>query len=205
MAHGHNQYPEMLEEIIDAFKGLPGIGRRTSERIALAMVKWQPGKLEHLGEMLRNLPKTVTFCPECGNLAAHSQLCSICASSSRDRNIICVVEDFSQILSIENSAFYKGVYHVLGGKLSPLENKHAGMLKIDSLLQRIETLKVKEVILALSQDVEGQATAVYIGGLLKGRELKITRLARGLPAGSDISYADSATIGAALNGRIPLN
>lgn len=205
MTQGHNQYPEMLEEIISAFKGLPGIGRRTSERIVLAMVKWQPGKLENLGELLRNLPQTVTFCPECGNLAAHGRSCGICESPSRDRNIICVVEDFSQIVSIESSAFYKGIYHVLGGKLSPLENKHAGMLKIDSLLCRIETLQVKEVILALSQDVEGQATAVYIGSLLKGWELKITRLARGLPAGSDISYADSATIGAALNGRIPLN
>ncbi len=205
MTQAHNQYPEILEEVIAAFKGLPGIGRRTAERIALAMVKWQPGKLEHLGELLRTLPETVTLCPECGNLAGHGHPCNICASPARDRSIICVVEEFSQIFSIENSAFYKGVYHVLGGKLSPLENRHAGMLKIDSLLERIDTLQAKEVILALSQDVEGQATAVYIGGLLKGKNLKITRLARGLPAGSDISYADSATIGAALNGRIPMN
>jgi recombination protein RecR len=201
----HNQYPEILEEVIAAFKGLPGIGRRTAERIALTMVKWQPGKLEHLGKLLQNLHETVTLCPECGNLASHGKICAICASPARDQSIICVVEDFSQIFSIENSAFYKGVYHVLGGKLSPLENRHAAMLTTDSLQRRIDALQVQEVILALSQDVEGQATAVYISSLLKGKNIKITRLARGLPAGSDISYADSATIGAALHGRILMN
>jgi len=198
------KYPETLEEILDAFKRLPGIGRRSAERMALAMLKWQPAKLEHLGELLKNLPQTVTFCPECGNLSQDGLTCTICRSHSRNRKVICVVEDFSQIMHIENSSCYKGLYHVLGGKLSPLENRSASELNLPGLLSKITAMQITEVILALSPDVEGQATAMYIAGLLKDSPLKITRLAQGLPAGSDISYADSATISAALNGRTEL-
>jgi recombination protein RecR len=199
------RYPEALEEIIDALKKLPGIGKRTAERLALAMLKWQPDKLVHLGELLQTLPENITFCPECGNLAANGQKCVVCQSSSRDRSLLCVVEEFSQIMSIENSSCFKGVYHVLGGKLSPLENRSASDLNIDTLLKKIETGTTKEVILALSPDVEGQATAMYIANLLDGKDIAITRLAQGLPAGSDISYADAATIGVALSGRIKIH
>jgi recombination protein RecR len=195
------RYPEALEEIIDALKKLPGIGKRTAERLALAMLKWQSDKLVHLGELLQTLPENITFCPECGNLASSGQKCVVCQSSSRDRSLLCVVEEFSQIMSIENSSCFKGIYHVLGGKLSPLENRSASDLNIDTLLQKIETGNIKEVILALSPDVEGQATAMYIANMLDGKDIAITRLAQGLPAGSDISYADAATIGVALSGR----
>jgi len=195
------KYPEALEEIINHLKRLPGIGKRTAERLALAMLKWKGEKIIAFGESLEKLPLAVTFCPDCGGLAEEDKKCLICQSSDRDKKILCVIEDFNQIMSIENSSFFKGLYHVLGGKLSPLENRSAEDLNIDTLLERIDALEVEEIILALSPDVEGQATAMYIANLLHDKEIKITRLAQGLPAGADISFADAATIGAALSGR----
>ena len=195
------KYPKALEEIINHLKRLPGIGKRTAERLALAMLKWNGEKIIAFGEALEKLPLKVTFCPDCGGLAENDEKCLICQSSNRDSNLLCVVEDFSQIMSIENSSFFKGFYHVLGGKLSPLDNRLAADLNVDSLIERIDKLKVQELILALSPDVEGQATAMYIANLLKDKDIKISRLAQGLPAGADISFADAATIGAALSGR----
>lgn len=193
------KYPETVEELIGLLKSLPGIGRRSAERMALAMIKWDNEKLENLASAVHDAAERITFCPACGNLSEDDELCGICQNPSRDETVICVVEDFSQILSIEESAFYKGLYHVLGGKLSPLSGIGPDKLNIAKLLNRVSD--VKEIILALSPDVEGQATAVYLSGQLAGRGLKVTRLAQGLPAGSDISFADSATIGVALSGR----
>ena len=195
------KYPEALEEIINHLKRLPGIGKRTAERLALAMLKWKGEKIIAFGESLEKLPLAVTFCPDCGGLAEDGEKCLICQSKGRDTKLLCIVEDFSQIMSIENSSFFKGLYHVLGGKLSPLERRSAEDLNINTLLERVDQLEVEEIILALSPDVEGQATAMYIANLLKDKEIKITRLAQGLPAGADISFADAATIGAALSGR----
>jgi recombination protein RecR len=195
------KYPDALEEVIDHLKRLPGIGRRTAERLALAMLKWDGEKIIAFGESLAKLPAAVTFCPDCGALAEDDDKCLICRDSSRDTKLLCVVEDFTQIMSIEKSGFFKGVYHVLGGKLSPLEKRSAEDLNIDSLPGRIAELGVREIILALSPDVEGQATAMYIAKLLQDKKLEITRLAQGLPAGADISFADAATIAAAFSGR----
>lgn len=195
------KHPEALEEIITHLTRLPGIGKRTAERLALAMLKWKGEKIIAFGESLEKLPLAVSFCPECGGLAENDEKCLICQNAGRDTKLLCVVEDFSQIMSIENSSFFKGLYHVLGGKISPLERRSASDLNIDSLLERIDKLEVQEIILALSPDVEGQATAMYIANLLKEKEVRITRLAQGLPAGADISFADAATIGAALSGR----
>jgi recombination protein RecR len=203
MKHGE-QYPVAVENVIDMFNGLPGIGRRTAVRIAMAILKWQPERINQFGKILQDLPNTLGYCKICGNLSSLGELCRICSSCSRDTGIICVVEEFSQIISIESSAVYNGLYHVLGGKLSPLSDQMAETLSIQPLLERLNQQGITEVILALSQNVEGQATAVYLSDILKGRKLKVTRLARGLPAGSDIAYADSATIGAALNGRIAM-
>ncbi len=196
-----SQYPDELNAMIELLTTLPGIGKRGAERIALAMLKWSPEKLACLGNLITGLPDNVTFCPDCGNLASAGKQCPICLAPGRDRMLICVVEDFTQINAIERSAFYRGLYHVLGGKLSPLTGRHIEDLNIESLMKRIDELGATEIILALSPDVEGQATASYLSSLLQGKTLKITRLAQGLPAGSDISYADAATIGAALKGR----
>ena len=197
-------YPQVLEELIEALKGLPGIGRRSAERTALALLKWRPEKLQYLGEHIAVLADAVTRCPCCGNLSEKGELCPICSDPHRDGTQICVVEDFSQIFSIEKSGSYQEVYHVLGGKLSPLEQRSAEELSVDRLLTRLETQEVKELILALNSDVEGRATAIYLAELCTGKAGTISQLAQGLPAGADIGYADGATISAALSGRVKL-
>ena len=197
----HGKYPEPFENVIDMLRAMPGVGRRTAERMAFSMLQWPPGKLQAFAEIMSTLKEKLTPCPECGNLSSEKKPCSVCANLSRDKSLICVVENAAQIISIEAGGFYKGVYHVLGGKLSPLDGRTPEHLNIELLLRRVEKDSVRELIFALSPDVEGQATTFYIGELLKGREIKLTRLAQGLPAGSDISYADSATIAAALQGR----
>ncbi|HBC89052.1 MAG TPA: recombination protein RecR [Lentisphaeria bacterium] len=199
-----HEYPEGFQNLINLLKGLPGVGRRTAERMAFSMLKWPPEKLAEFGTAVCELRKNTTFCPECGNLSSAGSSCGICSSASRDRTIICAVEESFQIFNIEQSGLFKGVYHVIGGKLSPLEGKGIDDLNIKNLLKRIDVDKVKEVILAFSNDVEGQATSIYIAEELKKKNVNVTRLAHGLPAGSDISYADSATIAAALHGRRPL-
>ncbi|HCE46370.1 MAG TPA: recombination protein RecR [Lentisphaeria bacterium] len=199
-----HEYPEGFQNLINLLKTLPGVGRRTAERMAFSMLKWPPEKLAEFGTAICELRRSTTSCPECGNLSSSGSLCSICASSSRDKTMICAVEESVQIYNIEQSGLFKGVYHVIGGKLSPLEGKGIGDLNIKALLKRIEIQNVKEVIIAFSSDVEGQATSIYIAEELKKKNVHVTRLAQGLPAGSDISYADSATIAAALHGRRPL-
>jgi recombination protein RecR len=199
-----HDYPIAFQELANLLKTLPGIGRRSAERMVFTILKWPPEKLALLGAAVSELQRKITQCPECWNLSSDGALCGICINNSREKALICVVEDASQIYNIENSGLFKGVYHVVGGKLSPLEGKGIKDSNIQSLLKRIETNAVKEVILAFSSDVEGQATSIYIGEELKKKNVAVTRLAHGLPAGSDISYADSATIAAALHGRRPL-
>lgn len=199
-----HDYPIAFQELANLLKALPGIGRRSAERMVFTMLKWPPEKLALLGMAVLELQKRITLCPECGNLSSNGALCGVCMNQSRDKTIICVVEEASQIYNIENSGLFKGVYHVIGGKLSPLEGKGIKDTSIQALIKRIEADAVTEVILAFSSDVEGQATSIYIGEELKRKNVSVTRLAHGLPAGSDISYADSATIAAALHGRRPL-
>lgn len=196
-----NHYPDELNTLIELLQSLPGIGRRGADRIALSMLKWDPEKLSCFAKLVDELPITVSFCPDCGNLASYGKRCPICTAPGRDQTIICVVENFTQISAIENSAFYRGLYHVLGGKLAPLSGRGIEDLNIETLRSRLVSLEVKELVLALSPDVEGQATAAYLANLFVDCDITITRLAQGLPAGSDISYADFATIGAALKGR----
>ena len=200
-----NVYPEALEALMELLKGLPGIGRRSAERMALALYKWDDEKIAALAENLRTLKERIRLCPECGNLAdgeTPDSLCRICASPLRDPSCICVVEEATQIRVIEAGGVFKGVYHVLGGRIAPLEGKGVDSITLDALEKRLDKGIIRELILALSPDVEGQATVLYIARRLEGRGLKLSRLAQGLPAGSDLSYADPATIAAALSGRI---
>ena len=197
----NSYYPKSLNELIDIFSSFPGVGKRSAVRMAFAILKWPEEKKKVLGSLISEIDQKITKCPECGSLSELGAKCAICANLARNQHCICVVEEANQIASIESSGFFQGLYHVLGGRLSPLSGKGPDDLNIDHLLQRIEKNNVQEVILATAQDVEGQATSVYIASLLKDKNITITRIAQGLPAGSDIAYADSATIAAAIGGR----
>jgi len=201
MNNEFTSYPEAVEELIGLLRRLPGIGRRGAERMALAMLKFPAEELKLFGETIAALPENVGACEICGNLTEVGEKCPICSSLRRDESVICVVEDFSRIAGIEKSGGFNGLYHVLGGRISPLDDELEESLRINQLAARLESGKVRELILALGGDVESRATALYLAKKFENKVEKITKLAQGLPAGGDLAYADSATILAALNGR----
>lgn len=196
MSNSH--YPSSFIRLINTISRLPGIGKRTAERLALALYDWKEEELEYFGETISELKKNVKSCQTCGNFS-DAELCNICLDPSRDQSSICVIETVSQIPVIEKSGSFRGLYHILGGKLSPVNSIGPETLKVDSLLSRLE--HTSEIILATSPDFDGEATASYIADLLKDKELDITRIARGIPVGADISYADSASMAMAMNSR----
>jgi len=194
-------YPAVVETLIGELKQLPGIGRRGAERMALELLSWDADRLSALGGLIADLPRSVVPCPECGALAEAGHKCSICSAPGRDASRLCVVESMPQLFAIESSGHFRGRYLVLGGRLSPVQAENGENLNLDLLLARVRSGEVKEVILALSSDVEGRATAFYLADLLKDTPVRVTRPALGLPAGADLSFADAATIGAAFSGR----
>ncbi|MFA3783225.1 recombination mediator RecR [Melioribacteraceae bacterium 4301-Me] len=192
---------EPLQVAIEELSKLPSIGKKTAQRLALHILKSDRQTVEALVKSLIDLKEKITFCRNCFNISV-DELCDICKSAKRDRSTICVVEEASDIIAIEKTNEYNGLYHVLGGVLNPLANITAEQLKINELIKRVEKEKVKEVILALNPDAEGDTTALYIAKLIKHFPVKVTRIARGLPIGGDLEFADEATIGRAFIGRI---
>lgn len=192
--------PAPLQRLAEMLNRLPGVGRKTSERLAVSMLDWPDEILEQFGSDILNLKKQVRPCRCCGNYT-EEELCRICASSDRQREVICVIEHPTQIAVIENTGCYKGLYHVLGGKLSPLNGKGPESLRLAELHERLAVGGVSELIIATSSDVEGEATAHFLAQEFSREGLKISRIAAGLPAGSDLSYADGATLAVALAGR----
>lgn len=197
-------YPEAMEALIGELKQLPGIGRRGAERMALALLDRSAAELESLGSLISSLPRTVGRCPRCGAFSEAEKMCRVCADLRRDDSTLCVVENMPQLFAVESSGHYTGRYLVLGGKISPLDSENGEGLNISGLCRIVETGSVKEVILALSSDVEGRATAVFLAEILEKYNVKISRPALGLPAGANLSFADSATIAAALRGRVDI-
>lgn len=181
---------------------LPGIGRKTAVRLALHLLKMRETDVERLAASLVDLKKKTTFCKECGGISER-ELCEICADSARDHSTLCVVEEAKDVFIIEQTGQFGGVYHVLGGKISPLNGIGPDELRISELLERIGRLDVTEVILATNPDVEGETTALYITRQLKNLpgQPKVTKLASGIPIGSHLEYADDLTILKALEGR----
>jgi recombination protein RecR len=194
---------EPLQKAIDELSKLPSIGKKTAQRLALHLLKSDLSNVEALVQSLVELKSKLRFCTSCFNLSVDEK-CDICSSSKRDRSILCVVEEASDIIAIERTNEFNGLYHVLGGVLNPLANVSVDSLHIKELINRIEEKEINEVILALNPDAEGDATSLYLIKILKDYPLKITRIARGLPIGGDLEFADAATIGRAFIGRISL-
>lgn len=191
----------ILEELILQWRRFPGVGRRTAERYAYALLEWPEEDLRILGQLIAELRQKTVFCPVCGALAPAADRCLYCHDPRRDRTTLCVLEHFSQIPLVEKSGSYRGLYHVLGGCLRPLEGKGPEALRMAPLLERLGQGEITEVILALNPDVEGEATAAYLSGELLAFGVRITRIASGVPAGADLAYADAAMMGLAISRR----
>jgi recombination protein RecR len=193
--------PKPIENLISQFERLPGIGPKSAERLTFYLLKSKKEDLNQFATAISGLKEGVTICSTCQNIAEQNP-CSICKNKARERSIICVVEEAQDALVLENTHEYQGLYHILQGAISPLNNIGPEDLKIKELLERVQKNKeTKEIILATNPSLEGEATAMYIAKLLKPLGIKITRIARGLPSGGDLEYADEITLTNALRGR----
>jgi recombination protein RecR len=185
---------KLIEEAVTEFSKLPGIGKKSALRLVLHLLKEEKEITTSLTDALSNLRSNIKYCKECNNVS-DAEICSICSSNRRDSSTICVVEDMPDVLAIENTGQYNGLYHVLGGIISPLNGIGPSDLKIESLVTRATNQEVKEIILALSPTMEGDTTSFYLTKKLKGINLKITTIARGVPIGGELEYTDEVTLG----------
>jgi recombination protein RecR len=197
------QIAEPLTIAIEELSKLPGIGKKTAQRLAIFMLKMDEDRVDDLLNSIKDLKTKLNFCKLCFNLS-EEELCEVCKSEKRDKKLICVVEEVSDVIAIEKTNEFNGLYHVLGGVLSPLTGITPDSLRIKELLKRFEQEKINEVILALNPDTEGETTSLYIAKLLKPIGVTVTRIARGLPIGGDLEFADEATIGRAMINRISI-
>ena len=197
------EYPsKLIEEAVNQVAKLPGIGKKTALRLVLHLIKEKEENTYALTEALQNLRSKIRFCNTCQNIS-DTEICSICSSHKRDRSIVCVVEDVKDVMAIENTAQYTGLYHVLGGVISPMNGIGPADLKIESLVNRLNhgQSEIKEIILGLSPTMEGDTTAFYINRRIKDAGLKVSIIARGVPVGGDLEYADEITLGRSILGR----
>jgi recombination protein RecR len=193
---------DTLDKLITCISKLPGIGRKSAERIAMKLLRDPSGLMSNLAEVMTEAGQKLRCCSLCGSITSvEDDPCRLCTSPGRDSSLLCVVEDSSDINAIEKSGGFHGRYHALMGKISPMKGDGPGDLRIKALLKRVKDEKVEEVILALGTDMEGDSTAAFISDLLKDRNVKVTRLAFGLPAGSGIMYSDPVTLSKAITGR----
>jgi len=194
------QIAQPLQIAIEELSKLPGVGRKTALRLAIHILKTDKESVNKLVKSIEELKTKLRLCSRCFNFA-EDELCQICKSHKRDKSIICVVEEASDVIVIERTNEYNGVYHVIGGVLSPLSGIGPESLKIKELMKRFPEEDIKEILLALNPDTEGETTALYLARLIKPLGIKVTRIARGIPIGGDLEFADDATIGRALNSR----
>ena len=199
--------PRVVEELVDSFDSLPGVGRKTAQRLAFYLLRVPQRDLDRFGQALMNLKRETNLCRVCHNLT-EAEVCSICSDERRNRFQVCVVESFQDVIALEKSGGYEGVYHVLHGVISPLNNVGPEELFMEDLFTRVKNDKIAEIILATNTSLEGEATAMYIADKIKEMkekgligEVKVTRIGRGLPTGVELEYADDDTLVNALKGR----
>ena len=192
-------FSPLVDNLIAQLSRLPGVGTRTAQRLAFHILSTRPEEALELARAIEDVKSRVRFCRECGNLT-EDELCAVCSDQRRDRTIICVVEHPVDVVSVERTGEYRGLYHVLGGALSPLDGVEPADLRIDGLLARVAQNGVTEVVLATNPTMTGEATAAYVADRLR-EKVQVTRLASGLPVGGDLEYADEVTLGRALAGR----
>lgn len=192
----------LLNQVIEQFNTLPGVGKRTAMRLALHMINKEPHEIEKFAMAFQELTSGVNFCKRCYNIS-DLELCSICSNSNRNSTEICVVEDIRDVIAIESTMQYKGVYHVLGGKISPMDGIGPSNLRISELIDRVNNESINEIILALSTTMEGDTTNFYLYRKLKDFGIKITTIARGISVGDELEFADEITLGRSLVNRIP--
>ena len=188
-----------VENLVEQLTRLPGVGTRTAHRLAFHLLRVPKDEAQALADAIQDVKERVRFCSECGNLTEEER-CEICRDERRDRALVCVVEQPADLISVERTHEYRGLYHVLGGALSPIDGVEPGHLRIDELMSRVERNGIQEVVLATNPNMTGEATAAYLADRLRGR-VRVTRLASGLPVGGDLEYADEVTLGRALTGR----
>jgi len=193
---------ETIQQLTEEFSRLPGIGRKTAQRLALYVLKMPTDEVRAFARALVDVKEKVRYCSVCSNITENDP-CAICAGPKRNRRIICVVEEPNDVIALEKTHEFNGLYHVLGGALSPLDGVGPEDLKVKELLNRLAG-EIDEVILALNPNVEGETTTLYLAKLLKPLSVKVTRIARGLPIGGDLEFADEATLTRALEGRVAL-
>jgi recombination protein RecR len=193
---------DAYDTLVGCLGRLPGVGRRSAERMASRLVREPAGLMRELMDALAEAQRTIVPCPLCGGVTTTDrQPCALCSNPRRDATVLCVVEDPNDIAAIQRAGVFQGRYHALMGKLSPMKGEGLRHLRIPALLERLDREPIAEVLLATGTDVEGEATATYVAGLLKGRNVRVTRIALGLPAGSGIAYADPVTLKRAIGGR----
>jgi recombination protein RecR len=192
--------PKALDNLVEALSSLPGIGRKSATRLAFYILKRPAEEVNELASRIIKARQILRPCKNCGNLA-EADLCDICSNQSRDRSLIAVVEETSDVAAIESTGEYRGLYHVLGGALSPLDGVGPDELNIDSLSDRLITGEVREIILATNPSTEGEATASYITEILRDKGVRVSRIARGLPAGGSLEFADKTTLSRAMENR----
>lgn len=199
------KYTKSLENLIDCFKMLPGIGEKNAERLAFSVLKFDDDQLNNFSKSLHDVHTKIHKCSVCNNLTEDNEKCSICNDKLRDENVICVVENTKNLVMFEKANIFNGKYHVLEGLISPLEGINPEDIKINQLINRVKDGNIKEIILALNPSMEGETTSLYISKMLEGLNIKVTKIAAGVPVGADMEYLDSITIQRALEGRTELS
>ena len=198
------KYPQTLNELIECFKKLPGIGEKTAERYALSALELDEDIIKLFSESLKNLKINIKRCTICNNFA-EGDLCEICKIQDRNKKIICVVESPKNVVLFEKLGVYNGVYHVLNGLISPLDGINPEDIKINKLLDRIVKEEIEEIIIAIKPGIEGETTSLYISKMLEGKNIKVSKIAHGVPLGIDMEYIDSMTLEQALEDRTSIN